>query len=75
MNQSYNLSPVLREFLEEAEKILGIEIQLVRRPDVPPEGFLVDDYMYGTGKTSSPSRVHSWEHSRTTRSAETVSNS
>jgi hypothetical protein len=50
MNQSYNLSPVLREFLEEAEKILGIEIQLVRRPDVPPEGFLVDDYMYGTGK-------------------------
>ena len=50
MNQSYNLSPVLRELLEKTESMLGTEVQLVRRPDVPPEGLLVDEYMYGTGK-------------------------
>ncbi|MCU0632710.1 MAG: hypothetical protein MUC66_07020 [Methanolinea sp.] len=50
MNQSYNLSPVLCELLEFAESTLGTEIQLVRRTDVPPQGVLIDDFTFGTGK-------------------------
>ncbi len=50
MTQSYNLSPVLRELLEFAETSLGTEIQLVRRTDVPPQGVLIDDFTFGTGK-------------------------
>ena len=50
MNQEYNLSPVLRELLEFAESTLGTEIQLMRRTDVPPQGVLIDDFTYGTGR-------------------------
>lgn len=50
MIQSYNLSPVLRELLEMTESMLGIELQLVRRTDVPPQGLLIDEFTYGTGK-------------------------
>jgi len=50
MIQSYNLSPVLRELLEWTERTLGIEIQLSRRTDVPPQGLLIDEFTYGTGK-------------------------
>ncbi len=50
MIQSYNLSPVLRELLEWTESMLGIEIQLSRRTDVPPQGLLIDEFTYGTGK-------------------------
>jgi hypothetical protein len=50
MIPSYNLSPVLRELLEMTESMLGIEIQLVRRTDIPPQGLLIDEFTYGTGK-------------------------
>lgn len=50
MIHSYNLSPVLRELLEMTESMLGIELQLVRRTDVPPQGLLIDEFTYGTGK-------------------------
>lgn len=50
MITSYNLSPVLRELLEFTERTLGIEIQLVRRTDVPPQGLLIDEYTYGKEK-------------------------
>lgn len=50
MNQSYNLSPVLRTLIEFAERELQTEIVLHRRTDVPPQGLMIDDYTFGTGK-------------------------
>ncbi|MCQ8893988.1 MAG: hypothetical protein NQU46_05090 [Methanolinea sp.] len=50
MNQTFNISPPLRDLLAYTQELLGTEVQLVRRTDVPPHGLLIDDVTYGTGK-------------------------
>ena len=50
MISQYNLSPPLRDLLAYTERELGIDIILHRQTDVPPQGLLIDDFTYDTGK-------------------------
>lgn len=50
MKANMPLSKPIRELVNHAEAILDTEISLVRNPDVPPNGTLVDIYSYNLEK-------------------------